>query len=124
MIILRDDESAPGSDASAVAIGVFDGLHLGQQRVIGQVRSLASAHGARATIVTFDPHPALVLAPESAPLQLGTLEQRLEGFEALGVDAVARGVLVLSLPGAVGGLGHINRQAELFGHDVQARHVV
>lgn len=88
MIILRDDESAPGSHASAVAIGVFDGLHLGHQRVIGQVRSLASAHGARATIVTFDPHPALVLAPESAPLQLGTLEQRLEGFEALGVDQV------------------------------------
>ncbi|MGC1419548.1 MAG: bifunctional riboflavin kinase/FAD synthetase [Acidimicrobiales bacterium] len=88
MIILRDDEAAPGSDASAVAIGVFDGLHLGHQRVIAQVRSLASAHGARATIVTFDPHPALVLAPESAPLQLGTIEQRLEGFEALGVDQV------------------------------------
>jgi riboflavin kinase/FMN adenylyltransferase len=88
MIILRDDESAPGHDASAVAIGVFDGLHLGHQRVISQVCSLAQQHGARATVVTFDPHPALVLAPESAPLQLGTLEQRLEGFEALGVDQV------------------------------------
>jgi riboflavin kinase/FMN adenylyltransferase len=88
MLILRDDDVARAERASVVAIGVFDGLHLGHQQVIGQVRSLAKQRGALSTVVTFDPHPALVLAPESAPLQLGTLEQRLEGFESLGVDQV------------------------------------
>jgi riboflavin kinase/FMN adenylyltransferase len=88
MIVLDEDQPAPGTQPSAVAIGVFDGLHLGHQQVLGEVRALVGETGARATVVTFDPHPALVLAPASAPLQLGTLEQRLEGFAALGIDQV------------------------------------
>ncbi len=89
MIVLRDGESSALSGRSAVVgIGVFDGLHLGHQKVIGQVLRLAELRGAVATIVTFDPHPAWVLAPERAPLLLGTLDQRLEGIEALGVEQV------------------------------------
>jgi riboflavin kinase/FMN adenylyltransferase len=88
MIVLRDDESAPGHARSALTIGVFDGLHLGHQKVLGEVRALAQEHDARSTVVTFDPHPALLLAPESAPLQLGTIEQRVEGFAALGIEQV------------------------------------
>ena len=73
-----------------MAIGVFDGLHLGHQAVIDMMRHLDGDRARRAssTIVTFDPHPAQVLAPEHAPRLLGTLEQRLEGFEALGVEQV------------------------------------
>jgi riboflavin kinase/FMN adenylyltransferase len=48
----------------------------------------ARARDAVPTIVTFDPHPAQVLAPDRAPRLLGTLEQRLEGFEALGIEQV------------------------------------
>jgi riboflavin kinase / FMN adenylyltransferase len=88
MILLDDNNSAPGTTSSVVAIGVFDGLHLGHQQVLGNVRALAESNNMLATVVTFDPHPAEVLAPKSAPLQLGTLEQRLEGFRALGVDQV------------------------------------
>jgi riboflavin kinase/FMN adenylyltransferase len=88
MIILREGERAPGDQPSVVAVGVFDGLHLGHQQVLGEVKALALERSALSTVVTFDPHPALLLAPESAPLQLGTLEQRLEGFAALGIDQV------------------------------------
>jgi riboflavin kinase/FMN adenylyltransferase len=89
MIVLHDgDVTAPSSMPSVVAIGVFDGLHLGHQKVIAKVRKLAHELGAVATVVTFDPHPAWVLAPERAPLLLGTLDQRLEGFEALGIERV------------------------------------
>ena len=89
MIVLRDGESSALSGRpTVVGIGVFDGLHLGHQKVIGQVRRLAEERGAVATIVTFDPHPAWVLAPERAPMLLGTLDQRLEGLEALGVGQV------------------------------------
>lgn len=73
---------------SVVAFGVFDGLHLGHQALLAHLVEL-SASGATPTIVTFDPHPALVLAPAKAPLLIGTLEQRLEGFAALGIQQAA-----------------------------------
>jgi riboflavin kinase/FMN adenylyltransferase len=88
MIVIRDGEPSPfDGSASHVAIGVFDGLHLGHQKVI---ETLLLLDGALAvpTVVTFDPHPALVLAPERAPRLLQTLDQRLEGLEALGVEQV------------------------------------
>ncbi len=87
MIVLRD-EDATLEGPTAVAIGVFDGLHLGHQKVILSLRELAERHLAAATVLTFDPHPATVLAPDRAPLLLETLEQRLEGLALLGVDRV------------------------------------
>jgi riboflavin kinase/FMN adenylyltransferase len=88
MKILEEGDRLEGEERSVVAIGVFDGLHLGHQHVLAEVVTLARESSAHATVVTFDPHPAMVLAPESAPLQLGTLEQRLEGFELLGIEQV------------------------------------
>jgi riboflavin kinase/FMN adenylyltransferase len=88
MIVVRDGETSALRDApSHVAIGVFDGLHLGHQKVIETLLAFDSPTGV-ATVVTFDPHPALVLAPERAPRLLQTLGQRLEGLEALGVEQV------------------------------------
>jgi len=88
MIVVRDEERSPFDDRpSHVAIGVFDGLHLGHQKVIETLLSLDGRSGV-ATVVTFDPHPALVLAPGRTTRLLQTLEQRLEGLEALGVEQV------------------------------------
>jgi riboflavin kinase/FMN adenylyltransferase len=91
MLVVRDGETARlSSRDSVIAIGVFDGLHLGHQAVIDMLLRLDGdrARDAIPTVVTFDPHPARVLAPEHAPRLLGTLEQRLEGFEALGIEQV------------------------------------
>jgi len=91
MIVVRDGEMSKLSTRDSVmAIGVFDGLHLGHQAVIDMLLRLDAdrAKDALSTIVTFDPHPAQVLAPERALRLLGTLEQRLEGFEALGIEQV------------------------------------
>jgi riboflavin kinase/FMN adenylyltransferase len=87
MLIVRDGDSAQ-AHASAVAIGVFDGLHVGHQKIIARLGEIAQRHKARSTVVTFDPHPATVLAPDRAPLLIGSLEQRLEGLERLGVEQV------------------------------------
>jgi riboflavin kinase/FMN adenylyltransferase len=87
MLILRDGDS-PATHPSAVAIGVFDGLHVGHQKIIARLGEIARRHKAHATVVTFDPHPATVLAPERAPLLINSLEQRLEGLERLGVERV------------------------------------
>ena len=89
MFVLRDgDVSAPSDRPTAAAVGVFDGLHLGHQKVIGQVTEIAREREWSSTVVTFDPHPAWVLAPDRAPRLLGTLDQRLEGLAALGVERV------------------------------------
>ncbi len=72
----------------ALTIGAYDGVHQGHQAVIAATRDLASELGVRSAVVTFDPHPAHVLRPDSAPLLLTDTEQKLELIEACGVDTV------------------------------------
>ncbi len=86
MIVRRDGTRDELGRRSVVAIGVFDGLHRGHQRVLGTAIEVAREHDALAVAATFDPHPAEVLDPAGAPRLIGTLDQRLEGLAALGVD--------------------------------------
>ena len=72
---------------SVVTIGAYDGVHRGHQAVIEQVRSQAQTLDARSIVVTFDRHPASVVRPESAPLLLTDLDQKLERLAATGIDA-------------------------------------
>jgi len=83
VIIWRDPaEVAPTEGGRAVAIGAFDGVHLGHQAVLRVVHDLARARGLTSTVLTFDRHPAEVVRPGSAPKLLTTLEQKLELLEA------------------------------------------
>ncbi|HKE09068.1 MAG TPA: bifunctional riboflavin kinase/FAD synthetase [Candidatus Acidoferrum sp.] len=77
----------PRSRGSVIAIGNFDGIHLGHQRVLAYCIALAKETGAVATAVTFDPPPLKVLRPETAPLRISTNQQRMAWFEALGMEA-------------------------------------
>ena len=87
MQVVRDVEGCPEPpDGSAVTIGAYDGVHRGHAAVIAQVRDLAAPRGLATAVVTFDRHPASVVRPESAPLLLTDLDQRLELLEATGVD--------------------------------------
>src|SRR6202051_4993411 len=72
---------------TALSVGNFDGLHLGHQKILQSVLERARASAQRAAVITFDPHPMRVLRPESAPLMIQTLSQRLAGFERMGLDA-------------------------------------
>jgi riboflavin kinase/FMN adenylyltransferase len=88
VLVVTDTASRPFPDQSTVVtIGAYDGLHLGHQAVIAQVRAIAAARGARSAVVTFDRHPATVVRPESAPKLLTDHEQRLELLEQTGIDA-------------------------------------
>jgi riboflavin kinase/FMN adenylyltransferase len=73
---------------TAVTIGVFDGVHIGHQQVIGDLVTQAFATGLVPTVLTFDPHPLAVLSPERAPSMLTTVSQRIEQFRRLEVDVV------------------------------------
>jgi len=74
--------------SSVLAIGNFDGIHLGHQAILRATVERARALNAVSTALTFDPSPRKVLRPESAPPRLSTNAQRMEWFNALGLEAV------------------------------------
>jgi riboflavin kinase/FMN adenylyltransferase len=87
MEVLHDVRACPRPDAgSVVTIGAYDGVHLGHQAVIAEVRARAAVRGMQSAVLTFDRHPASVVRPESAPRLLTDLEQKLELLAATGLD--------------------------------------
>lgn len=84
--MLRDVDACEPGAGSVVTIGAYDGVHLGHQAVIAEVRKRGEAAGLSSVVVTFDRHPASVVRPESAPRLLTDLEQKLELLAATGID--------------------------------------
>lgn len=80
------DLAATGRKA-CLAIGVFDGVHLGHQQVIRQTVADAEQHEALSVVVTFDRHPSAIVAPARVPPLIYSLPQKLRAIESLGVDA-------------------------------------
>ena len=76
----------PETPPSAVALGVFDGVHLGHRAILGLAVASAGAADMRSVACTFDPHPVEVLQPGRAPLLITTLEERLALIEGCGLD--------------------------------------
>jgi riboflavin kinase/FMN adenylyltransferase len=85
MKIFHGTDNAGIVRSTVLTLGVFDGLHLGHQKIMQTVVERAAAINAVPTAITFDPHPRAVLFPESAPPLLQTLDQRLANFEFLGI---------------------------------------
>lgn len=83
-----------------VALGNFDGFHLGHQAVIGRAVALARARGVPALVATFDPHPVRYFKPDLPPFRLTTLDQRARLFAAAGADAM----VVFGFDAALAGL--------------------
>jgi riboflavin kinase/FMN adenylyltransferase len=76
----------PDAPASVVALGVFDGVHLGHRAILGTAVSRARAAGLQAVACTFDPHPMEVLRPERAPRPITLLGERLALIGETGID--------------------------------------
>jgi riboflavin kinase/FMN adenylyltransferase len=71
-----------------VALGNFDGFHLGHQAVVGRAVARARAEGRPALVATFDPHPVRLFKPDMPPFRLTTLDQRERLFAEAGADAM------------------------------------
>ncbi|WP_427132921.1 bifunctional riboflavin kinase/FAD synthetase [Pseudarthrobacter sp. S9] len=90
MVHIWNDPSEVPADfgPSVVTFGNFDGVHRGHQQVLSQLIRTARLNHARAVAITFDPHPAQVHRPESAPELIMGLEDKLVALGELGLDAV------------------------------------
>lgn len=85
MRIIRD-ESEYGFGPSAVALGMFDGVHIGHRNLISITVGAAKERNLTSVVCTFDRHPLSIIAPEAAPAPLTDVESRLNVFNELGVD--------------------------------------
>ncbi|HWG81321.1 MAG TPA: bifunctional riboflavin kinase/FAD synthetase [Stellaceae bacterium] len=86
MRIFRHDTVAAAERGAVVAIGNFDGVHLGHQAVIGEAGRIARAHGVPHAVLTFEPHPRRVFRPDDPPFRLTPFRAKSRHLEALGVD--------------------------------------
>ena len=101
MIVFRDPSEVPADfGRSVVAIGKFDGVHVGHRAVIDRMREDARAAGARTVAVTFDRNPHEVLRPELCPENVVATERKLELLGELDLDAT----LVLTFDRALASL--------------------
>jgi riboflavin kinase/FMN adenylyltransferase len=72
----------------AVTIGNFDGVHLGHQAMLNELRAAAQARGLLTAVVIFEPHPREFFTPQQAPARLTSLREKLELFSTMGIDRV------------------------------------
>ena len=111
-------ECAPSEGPCILTLGNFDGVHSGHRTILELAALRARAVGVPAVVVTFDPHPAMIVAPERRPKLLMTLPQRLEAFAAAGMDLAwiipfSRAFSELSPPAFLHGLHQVLRPIEL-----------
>ncbi len=106
--------------APVVAIGNFDGVHLGHRALLDRARCTATASGGESVALTFDPHPARFFAPALAPPMLTTLERRAELLHQAGADVV----LVEPFTAELARLDAETFVEEVLAKEIGARHVV
>jgi riboflavin kinase/FMN adenylyltransferase len=87
-VIHAADELKPAGRKVCLAIGFFDGVHLGHQQIIRQTITDARQHEAIALVVTFDRHPNTVVAPSRVPPLIYSLPRKLRTIESLGADTL------------------------------------
>lgn len=86
---LAGERRVPGHlRGGVIALGNFDGFHLGHQAVVGRAVERARAEGRPVLVATFDPHPVRFFKPDAAPFRLTTLDQRERLFADAGADAM------------------------------------
>lgn len=89
MKIARDISEIDFDKKSAVTVGTFDGVHLGHRQIIKELNKTKEEKGLRSVIVTFDPHPQIVLRNRDTDIKLlNTIDEKLDHFRELDIDIV------------------------------------
>src|SRR3954466_5314646 len=89
MQVFRSLEEVPaGFGPSVVSVGNFDGVHRAHIRVLTEIVTRARQRGAKAVVVTFEPHPTRILRPDAGLKLLSPTAEKLRLLEQTGIDAV------------------------------------
>lgn len=121
MRIIRDYTYVTDADRGAsVAIGNFDGVHVGHRAVIGMAREAGAAIGAPLGVMTFEPHPRQYFAPDAPPFRLMSREAKAHRLEKLGVQRLYE----LNFNAALSGLTPEDFAAKVIVGGLGLRHVV
>jgi riboflavin kinase/FMN adenylyltransferase len=87
MRVFRDLNNLPAFQNSVLTIGTFDGVHKGHQKLIARINQLANEINGESIIVTFHPHPRIVIQPQDKSLRLlNTIEEKIALLEKYGVN--------------------------------------
>ncbi|MGV3695471.1 bifunctional riboflavin kinase/FAD synthetase [Flavobacterium sp.] len=86
MKIFHSIKSFQGEKQTVVTIGTFDGVHLGHRKILEQITKNAKQLSCESLVLTFFPHPRMVLQEDTEMKQLNTLQEKMELLESLGVD--------------------------------------
>jgi riboflavin kinase/FMN adenylyltransferase len=104
----------------AITIGNFDGAHLGHRRILRRVSARAREEGWKSAVLTFDPHPAKLVAPASAPRLLTSLDERARMILEQGIDEI----LILPFTPEIAALGPEDFVREILVDKLKARAVL
>lgn len=88
MKVFRDPDRVGTLDKGVIAIGNFDGVHLGHQRIIETVTSRAVAIGGTSVLLTFDPHPLTILRPAGRPPLIQPMSEKISILSSFGLDVM------------------------------------
>ena len=87
MRVFRDLDNLPAFKNSVLTIGTFDGVHIGHQKIITRIESVSKQINGENIIITFHPHPRIVIQPQDKSLRLlNTIEEKIALLEKYGVD--------------------------------------
>lgn len=88
MQLFHSFQEVTNCQGAVVALGTFDGVHLGHQKVMRTAIEKAAEVGGKSVVVTFAAHPLSVLCPEKEPIRLATVEQKIQYVAEVGIDAL------------------------------------
>ncbi len=119
-VVLGYKDVPPSARGAVLAIGNFDGVHRGHQALLAAAVETGRTIGAAAGALIFEPHPREFFHPEEPHFRLTTLAQKLEIFDALGLDLA----IVLAFDAALAGLSADDFIAKVLIGGLHARHIV
>src|SRR4029078_12388435 len=89
IIHFPDDQRPSRWKQPVLALGNFDGVHRGHQKILERLHRVANERGATSVVMTFDPHPPRIVRPDKAPPLLMTKAQKLEAIAGAGISGTA-----------------------------------
>jgi len=106
--------------AAVIALGNFDGVHLGHQAILREAIAIAKKRSAPSAVMTFDPHPREFFAPNQKKLRICSLRSKIELFSGLGVDVL----FLVRFNKTFSSLSPESFVSNVLHHDLAASHVV